>query len=129
MQHKSGRIFDSSTGFKLPSGAIYSPALAWISQNRWDAVAEPERQDFAPIAPDFVLELRSPDQTLTALKYKMDEYIAAGCRLAWLIDPQARKTWVYTDNGDIQTIPFEQPLSGGAVLLGFEVKLRDVFGG
>jgi Uma2 family endonuclease len=128
-KHKLGKGFDSSTGFKLPTGAIYAPDLAWISQPRWDAIPETERQGFAPIAPDFVLELRSPDQTLGALKDKMEDYIAAGCRLAWLIDPQARKTWVYAENGDIQTSPFEQALSGGAVLVGFELRLADVFGG
>ncbi len=57
----------------------------------------------------------------------MEDYIAAGCRLAWLIDPEARKTWVYADNGDIQTIPFEEALSGGTVLTGFALRLADVF--
>jgi hypothetical protein len=126
-QYKSGKIFDSSTGFKLPGGAIYAPDLAWISQNRWDALPATDRQGFAPIAPDFVLELRSPDQHLGDLKNKMEDYIAAGCRLAWLIDPQARKTWVYAENGDIQTIPFEDVLSGGTVLSGFALRLADVF--
>ena len=126
-QYKLGKIFDSSTGFKLPGGAIYAPDLAWISQNRWDALPVTERQGFAPIAPDFVLELRSPDQHFGDLKNKMEDYIAAGCRLAWLIDPQARKTWVYAENGDIQTIPFEEVLSGGTVLTGFDLRLADVF--
>jgi Uma2 family endonuclease len=126
-QYKLGKIFDSSTGFKLPGGAIYAPDLAWISQNRWDALPASDRQGFAPIAPDFVLELRSPDQNFSDLKNKMEDYIAAGCRLAWLIDPQARKTWVYAENGDIQTIPFEELLSGGTVLTGFALRLADVF--
>jgi Uma2 family endonuclease len=126
-QYKLGKIFDSSTGFKLPGGAIYAPDLAWISQNRWDALPASDRQGFAPIAPDFVLELRSPDQNFSDLKNKMEDYIAAGCRLAWLIDPQARKTWVYAENGDIQTIPFEELLSGGTVLTGFDLRLADVF--
>jgi Uma2 family endonuclease len=126
-QYKLGKIFDSSTGFKLPGGAIYAPDLAWISQNRWDALPASDRQGFAPIAPDFVLELRSPDQNFSDLKNKMEDYIAAGCHLAWLIDPQARKTWVYADNGDIQTIPFEEVLSGGTVLTGFALRLADVF--
>ena len=126
-QYKLGKIFDSSTGFKLPGGAIYAPDLAWISQNRWDALPASDRQGFAPIAPDFVLELRSPDQNFSDLKNKMEDYIAAGCRLAWLIDPQARKTWVYAENGDIQPVPFEEVLSGGTVLTGFSLRLADVF--
>lgn len=122
-----GKGFDSSTGFKLPNGAERSPDLAWIRNDRWEALSEEQRRRFAPIAPDFVLELRSADQSLITLKEKMEEYIACGCRLGWLIDPQARKTFTYSENGDIQTVPFEDALSGGEVLPGFELILADLF--
>ena len=126
-KHQLGKGFDSSTGFKLPNGAERSPDLAWISNDRWAAISEEQRKRFAPIAPDFVVELRSFDQNLSVLKDKMEEYISCGCRLGWLIDPQARKTFVYSENGDIQTIPFEENLSGGEVLPGFELLLADLF--
>lgn len=124
---KLGKVFDSSTGFKLPNGADRSPDVAWIASERWKAVPEDKKQRFAPIAPDFVAEIKSNDQSLSYLKDKMEEYIECGCRLAWLIDPKSRKTWVYQENGDIHTIPFDTPLSGGEVMPGFEVRLADIF--
>lgn len=126
-QHQLGEVFDSSAGFKLPNGAERSPDVSWVSQHRWKALTSDERNHFAPIAPEFVLELRSKDQSLAYLKEKMEEYMAVGCRMGWLVDPQGRKTFVYTENGDIQTIPFEEVLSGGEVLPGFELLLADLF--
>jgi Uma2 family endonuclease len=126
-KYKLGEVFDSSTGFKLPNGAERSPDLSWIQNERWEAISIENKRKFAPVAPDFVLELRSADQSLIALKEKMEEYIACGCRLGWLIDPQARKTFTYSENGDIQTVSFEDILSGGEVLPGFELVLADLF--
>jgi Uma2 family endonuclease len=122
-----GKGFDSSTGFKLPNGAERSPDVAWISKERWSDIPKDKRQRFAPIAPDFVAEIRSNDQSLNHLKDKMEEYIECGCQLAWLIDPKSRKTWVYQANGDIHTIPFDETLSGGEVMPGFEVSMADIF--
>lgn len=124
---KMGKIFDSSTGFKLPNGADRSPDVSWIRNQCWEAIPEEQKRRFAPITPDFVAEIRSGEQSLAHLKDKMEEYIANGCRLAWLIDPESRKTWVYAENGDIQTIPFDTPLSGGEVMPGFEILLADIF--
>ncbi len=124
---KSGKIFDSSTGFKFPNGSERSPDVAWIRNDRWEAIPAEQRQRFAPIAPDFVAEIRSGDQSVDYLKDKMEEYMACGCRLAWLIDPKGRKTWVYYENGDIQTISFDASLNGGDVMPGFELRLADIF--
>lgn len=126
-QHQLGEVFDSSTGFKLPNGAERSPDVSWIRKDRWEALSPAERKSFAPIAPDFILELRSEDQSLAYLKEKMEEYIAAGCRTGWLVDPKGRKTFVYTENGDIQTVSYDDTLSGGEVLPGFELRLADLF--
>jgi len=126
-KHQLGKGFDSSTGFKLPNGAERSPDLAWIRNERWEALTPEERRRFAPIAPDFVLELRSDDQNLLSLKEKMEEYMACGCRLGWLIDPQNSRTYVYSENGDIQTLKFDDVLTGGEVLPGFELRLAELF--
>lgn len=126
-QTKLGHTFDSSTGFTLPNGAERSPDAAWISKERWEKLPVNDRKKFAPVTPDFVIELRSPDQSLTALREKMDEYMDNGCRLGWLIDPQNRRTYVYSENGDIQTISFDAALSGGDVLPGFELRLGEMF--
>ena len=123
-----GETFDSSTGFKLSNGADRSPDTAWIANERWDDLPAEQKRRFAPIVPDFVLELRSDDQSLTELREKMAEYIACGCRLGWLVDPQNRRTYVYSANGDIQTVNFDEALWGGEVMPGLEVKLGEVLG-
>ncbi len=127
-KYQLGKTFDSSTGFKLSNGAERSPDTAWIANERWDALPIEQKRKFAPIVPDFVLELRSNDQSLTELREKMNEYMDCGCRLAWLIDPQHRRTYVYSANGDIQTVSFDEALQGGEVLAGLEVSLGAVLG-
>lgn len=125
-QHKLGVAFDSSTGFTLPNGAERSPDTAWIRQDRWDVLNLSERKKFARITPDFIIELRSENQSLRLLREKMDEYMESGCRLGWLVDPQKRRTYVYSENGEIQTIPFEDILAGADVLPGLEVILAEI---
>ncbi len=127
-QHKLGHVFDSSTGFKLPNGAERSPDTSWILKERWEALAPEDQQKFAPIVPDFVLELRSQDQSLHELHEKMAEYMDCGSRLGWLIDPQNRRTYVYSENGNIQTIKFEGHLSGYEVMPELKIRLTDILG-
>src|SRR3954452_3412752 len=83
----TGLGFDSSTGFTLPNGAKRSPDLAWVRRPRWDALTKEQRAKFPPLCPDFVVELRSPSDDLEILQEKMEEYIANGAQLGWLIDP------------------------------------------
>ncbi len=123
-QNKLGVTFDSSTGFTLPNGTERSPDTAWIRADRWEAVSIEERLQFSAIVPDFVMELRSEKQSLSELRQKMDEY--CGCRLGWLVDPQNRRTYVYTENGDIQTVPFDDTLVGYDVMPGLEVRLSNI---
>ena len=125
-KHKLGKTFDSSTGFKLSNGADRSPDTAWITNERWDALPAEQKKKFAPIVPDFVLELRSNDQNLIELREKMDEYMDCGCRLGWLVDPQNRRTYVYSANGDIQTVKFDEVLSGGDVMPGLVLRMGEV---
>ena len=100
-QKKLGYAFDSSTGFKLPNSAVRSPDVAWVSRDRWEAIPEKERQKFAPLCPDFVVEIRSASDDLKLLKEKMEEYRDNGCRLGWLIDRAGRQVFVYRENGSI----------------------------
>lgn len=125
--NRLGIVFDSSTGFHLSNGADRSPDTAWIRRDRWDALSADEKSKFAPIAPDFVIELHSSDQSLTDLRAKMDEYMACGVRLGWLVDTSNKCTYIYTENSFIQTLPFETPLDGGEVFLGFSLRMADIF--
>ena len=63
-----GISFDSSTGFRLPNGAIRSPDAAWIKTQRWQALTQNQRRSFAPLCPDFVIELRSSSDQLSTSK-------------------------------------------------------------
>lgn len=99
---KRGYTFDSSTGFKLPNSAVRSPDVAWVSQERWAVLSEADRQGFAPICPDFVVEIRSNSDELKVLKEKMEEYRDNGCRLGWLIDRTGKQVFIYRANGSIE---------------------------
>ena len=83
----TGLTFDSSTGFTLPNGTKRSPDAAWIKRERWEALTEKEQEGFAPLCPDFVAELRSPDDSLSTLQDKMAEYVENGAKLGLLFDP------------------------------------------
>ncbi len=90
-QTKLGIAFNSSTGFSLPNDANRSPDASWVKLERWEALSTEEKQGFAPICPDFVVELRSASDNMKSLREKMQEYIGNGAKLGWLIDRKNRK--------------------------------------
>ncbi|MBW4497314.1 MAG: Uma2 family endonuclease [Oscillatoria princeps RMCB-10] len=118
-----GFTFSSSTVFKLPNGADRSPDAAWIRRERWLALTPEERRKFPPIAPDFVVELRSATDSLEILREKMQEYLDAGVRLGWLINPQDQQVEIYRQarDAEVQNLPAE--LAGEDVLPGFTLNL------
>ncbi len=122
-----GRVFDSSTGFILPNGAKRSPDVSWISHARWDALSDQERQGFARICPDFVLELRSPTDRLSSLQDKMQEYLDNGARLGWLIDPTEQVVYVYRPGEAVERLESPTAVSGEPVLPGFGLQLATVW--
>ena len=91
----TGEVFDSSAGFTLPNGATRSPDVTWIKLERWNALSAAQQASFAPICPDFVIELRSASDTLASLQEKLEEYIANGTQLGVLIDRKHRIVHVY----------------------------------
>ena len=97
----SGICFDSSAGFALPNGAIRSPDASWIKREKWELLTNEEKKGFAPVCPEFVVELRSPTDRLTQLRAKMVEYIENGASLGWLIDPFERRVYVYQPDHDL----------------------------
>ncbi|NEP31791.1 MULTISPECIES: Uma2 family endonuclease [unclassified Moorena] len=121
---KLGVCFDSSTCFKLPNGADRSPDVAWIKQQRWDALKPEQRQKFPPICPDFVLELMSPTDRLTVTQAKMEEYLKNGVSLGWLINPQARQVEIYRPGQVVEVLESPKTLSGEEVLPGFVLDLH-----
>jgi Uma2 family endonuclease len=119
-RQKLGRVFDSSTGFKLPNGADRSPDVAWVAIDRWNALTPADREKFPPLAPDFVMELRSATDSMTVLRAKMVEYLENGVRLGWLIDRKNRIVEIYR-LGDYQSGRSPEVLTQPTVLSGEEV--------
>jgi Uma2 family endonuclease len=124
----TGLSFDSSTGYTLPNGAVRSPDASWIIRERWEALSHEDRRKFAPICPDFVVELTSPsdESRRPKVQKKMREYIEQGARLAWLIDPDAGEVEVYLP---VQTLARPRTLDGEGVLPGFVLDLQDILPG
>jgi Uma2 family endonuclease len=121
-----GEIFDSSAGFTLSNGAIRSPDASWIARGRWDALTTEQRAVFAPICPDFVVELRSPSDTKRKLRSKMREYIHQGARLGWLIDRRDSTVEVYRPGRPAETLTRPAALSGEDVLPGLVLDLKGI---
>jgi Uma2 family endonuclease len=125
----TGLPFDSSTGFILPNGATRSPDTSWVSQERWDALTpEQKAETFAPICPDFVVELRSTSDHLQPLREKMQEYLKNGARLGWLIDPGRKHVEVCRLGREAEVLNNPVELSGEDVLPGFVLNLQRVWG-
>lgn len=124
----TGEAFESNGMFTLPSGAKKSPDAFWISKKRyWNLSKKDREENFAPIAPDFVLELRSKSDSLKTLQAKMREYIENGVRLAWLIDPKERKVHIYRVGGEVEILENPEKISGENVLNNFELNMAEIW--
>ena len=121
-----GIAFDSNGGFKLPNGADRSPDASWVKIERWNALTSEQQEKFAPICPDFVVELRSPSDSLKDLQEKMQEYIANGAQLGWLIDRKNKRVEIYRPGKDVEILDNPVSLSGEDVLPGFVLYLQQI---
>ena len=111
----------------MPNTAIKSPDASWIARERWEALPKALRKKFAPITPDFIIEILSENDSLTKIKEKMEEYMENGCRLAWLIDRFEERIYIYRADGSRDEVDsFEKTLSGEDVLVGFTLRIADL---
>ena len=123
----SGVAFDSSTGFTLPNGAVRAPDASWIPKTRLAALTEEEKNSFMPLCPDFVVELRSSSDRLSVLQAKMDEYMANGARLGWLLDPSQRRVHIYRPQAQVEILDNPDTISADPELPGFTLDLRPIW--
>ncbi|MBC6432265.1 Uma2 family endonuclease [Nostoc sp. HG1] len=121
-----GEVFDSSTGFTLPNGAERSPDVSWVKIERWNALTPEQQEKFAPICPDFVVELRSRTDSLKELQEKMQEYIENGAQLGWLIDRKNKRVEIYRPGKDVEILDNPASLSGENILPGFVLHLQQI---
>ncbi|MEA5592759.1 Uma2 family endonuclease [Rivularia sp. UHCC 0363] len=126
-QDGTGVGFGSSGGFTLPNGAVRSPDAAWIKKTDWEAIPVEKRKKFAPLTPEFVVELRSESDSLKVLQDKMVEYIDNGAKLGWLIDRKERKVYIYRPEIAVEELNNPSTLSGEDILSGFVLDLSSIW--
>lgn len=123
-QTRLGRAFDSSTGYVLPDGSRPSPDVSWIEKSRLIGI---NLNQFIPIAPDFVIELRSSTDRLPPLQQKMQSYQTNGVRLGWLINPQERTVEIYRSGQESELLASPTTIFGEEVLPGFSLDLTTIW--
>jgi Uma2 family endonuclease len=123
----SGQIFGSSAGFILPNGAMRSPDIAWVKNSRLKKISDQDWNKFLPLCPDFVLELRSPTDRLKTLQDKMQEYIANGARLGWLLDPFEHEVHIYRPKFAPKLLKNPGQISAAPVLPNFILDVRKIW--
>jgi len=123
----TGVMADSSAGFMLPNGAIRSPDASWISNARLQGLSRRQRTKFLPLCPQFVVELRSPTDSMSMLQAKMEEYMANGAELGWLIDSLNRQAFVYRPDAQAECLEAPDSLSAGPLLPGFQLRMADIW--
>lgn len=123
---KQGKVFDSSTGFKLENTAIYSPDVSWVSNSKWNTISATQQKKWVPFAPDFMCELVSNKGQRKEVERKILEFIENGTQLAWMIDPFEKMTHVFSPSKEVVKIPFNEPVFGGRILEGLEIVMEDV---
>ena len=126
-EDETGETFDSSAGFTLPNGATRSPDASWITLARWNALTDAQKSSFAPICPDFVIELRSSSDTLKSLREKMEEYIENGARLGLLVDRKNSQVHVYRPNVEPQILDGPATVACDPELPGFELRMKKIW--
>lgn len=122
-----GKGFDSSTGFTLLNGAVRSPDATWVSDQRWQTLTPEEQQTFSRLSPDFVVELRSRNDSLEKLREKMQEYIDNNVQLCWLIDPIGKQVEIYRPGQNVEVLISPDSLSGEDILPGFVLNLNKIW--
>jgi Uma2 family endonuclease len=124
---KLGIAFGSCTGFTLPNSAVRSPNTSWLKRDRWDDLTQEEKEKFAPVCPDFVVELCSDTDCLKRLQDKMQEYLENGARLGWLINFETKKVEVYRQIQEVEVLENPSTLSGEDVLPEFVMNLESIW--
>jgi Uma2 family endonuclease len=124
----SGVTFDSNAGFTLPDGSMRSPDAAWIAWPRWNALSKEEQDGFAPICPEFVIELRSPSDGLAELQAKMRLWVSNGAMVAWLVDPLRKTVEIYRAGREAEVLVGGSAVEGDGPVAGFVLELGRVWG-
>jgi Uma2 family endonuclease len=116
-----GIVTGPDGGYTLPDGSMRAPDAAWVENSRWQALTEAEQSSFAPLCPDFILELRSPSDKLAEVHAKMHQWIANGAHVAWLVDPIEKAVTVYRPGEQPEVLTQPSSVQGSGPIGGFEL--------
>lgn len=124
-KNKTGIVFDSSAGFILPNNAMRSPDATWLELNNYKTAKQlqADKKGFLKITPDFVVEVKSESDALQTLISKIDEYIANGVRLAYLINSDNNTVTIYKPGLKPEQKSFSEKIIATDVVAGFELDL------
>jgi len=125
-ENNEGVCFGALTGFTLPDGAVRAPSFAWLKRSKWENLTDEQKENFAPVCPDFVVEISSLVKPVEVLQVKMREYIENGTSLGWLIDPSDKRVYVYRPQAEIETLDNPETISGEPLLKGFTLNLKEI---
>ena len=121
----TGIAFDSSTGFSLPDRSVLSPDASWVSNEKWNALSEEDKDRFAPVCPELVIEVRSKSDSLDDLKKKMEMWIKNGAHQGWLIDPREKTSYIFRTGKVIEVIVgLDKKIEAEGLLKGFVLDLN-----
>jgi Uma2 family endonuclease len=127
-QDGRGAAFSSNAGFNLPDGSTLSPDAGWVESGRLAALTEEQRERFLPFAPDFLIEILSPSDSLPELDAKMEQWIANGVSLAWRIDPFGGTVAVYAAGAAPTVLSRPETVEGASPVAGFRLRMARVWG-
>ena len=122
-----GIAFDSNGGFSLPDGSMRAADAAWVLRSRWDELSEKDKNRFAPICPDFIIELRSPSDNLAELEAKMERWLANGVQQGWLVDPERKIVAVYRPGDQPEVYRHPTLVQGSGIIAGFKLVLARIW--
>lgn len=122
-----GRSFGPTAGFTLPDTSVRAADAAWVSLSRWQALTRDQQQTYAPICPEFVIEIRSRTDRLPPLEAKMEMWIANGTELAWLIDPQRKVVAIYRPGNTPEVLQEPTSVQGTGPMAGFELIMAGIW--
>ena len=125
-QNRLGFTFDANGGYDLPNGGTRAPDASWVRRDHWEALTPEQRRKFLPLSPDFLVEVLSPTDSLNETRIKMDEYMASGTQLGWLINPRRKQVEIYRAGQEVEIRDNPASLSGEDVLPGFILSLEGI---
>ncbi len=127
-QNKLGKVFAAETAFRLQSDpdTVRGPDIGFVSANRIPT-GEADRRKAFPGAPDLAVEVISPNDVYTKVRKKIDEYLKAGTKLVWIVDPSVKEVEVWRADRSRAWLTETDVLDGETVLPGFQLTVRDLF--